>query len=62
MRTLLLLLVVGLVAGCQTPLPPVDPHMAWVDFSTPSPGGKLLMAGRHLEETPVVQALVVETL
>src|SRR5690606_15362150 len=46
MRTLLLLLVVGLVAGWQTPLPPVDPHMAWVDFSTPSPGGKLLMAER----------------
>lgn len=46
MRTLLLLLLVSLVAGCQTPLPTVDPNMAWVDFSTPSPGGKLLMAER----------------
>ncbi|WP_408003572.1 PA0061/PA0062 family lipoprotein [Pseudomonas granadensis] len=41
-----LLLSVSLLAGCQTPLPPVDPQMAWVDFSTPSPGGKLLMAER----------------
>ena len=61
MRTLLLLCVV-LVAGCQTPLPAVDPQMAWVDFSTPSPGGKLLMAerldnqrlddGRYFQVTP----------
>jgi hypothetical protein len=46
MRQLLLLLVASLVAGCQTPLPPVDPQMAWVDFSTPTPGGKVLMAER----------------
>ena len=46
MRQLLLLFVASLVAGCQTPLPPVDPQMAWVDFSTPTPGGKLLMAER----------------
>ena len=46
MRKLLLLLVVGFAAGCQTPLPPVDPQMAWIDFSTPTPGGKLLMAER----------------
>lgn len=62
MRTLLLLLVASLLAGCQTPLPPVDPQMAWVDFSTPTPGGKLLMAerldnqrlndGRYFQVTP----------
>ncbi|WP_247269497.1 MULTISPECIES: PA0061/PA0062 family lipoprotein [Pseudomonas] len=46
MRKLMLLLAVGVVAGCQTPLPPVDPQMAWVDFSTPTPGGKVLMAER----------------
>jgi len=46
MRQLLLLFAAGLLAGCQTPLPPVDPQMAWVDFSTPTPGGKLLMAER----------------
>ncbi|MBP3999783.1 MULTISPECIES: hypothetical protein [Pseudomonas] len=46
MRTMMLLLAVSLLAGCQTPLPPVDPNMAWVEFSTPSPGGKLLMAER----------------
>jgi hypothetical protein len=46
MRQLLLLLVASFVAGCQTPLPPVDPQMAWVDFSTPTPGGKVLMAER----------------
>jgi hypothetical protein len=46
MRQLLLLLIASLVAGCQTPLPPVDPQMAWVDFSTPTPGGKVLMAER----------------
>jgi hypothetical protein len=46
MRQLLLLLAASLVAGCQTPLPPVDPQMAWVDFSTPTPGGKVLMAER----------------
>jgi hypothetical protein len=46
MRQLLLLLVASFLAGCQTPLPPVDPQMAWVDFSTPTPGGKVLMAER----------------
>ncbi|WP_456024767.1 PA0061/PA0062 family lipoprotein [Pseudomonas protegens] len=46
MRQLLLLLIASLVAGCQTPLPAVDPQMAWVDFSTPTPGGKVLMAER----------------
>ncbi|MFJ2329018.1 MULTISPECIES: hypothetical protein [Pseudomonas] len=62
MRKLLSLIVASLLAGCQTPLPPVDPQMAWVDFSTPTPGGKLLMAerldnqrlndGRYFQVTP----------
>ncbi|MCU1762949.1 hypothetical protein NTD84_24930 [Pseudomonas sp. 14P_8.1_Bac3] len=46
MRRLLLLLAAGAFAGCQSPLPAVNPQMAWVDFATPSPGGKLLMAER----------------
>lgn len=46
MRRLLLLLAAGAFAGCQSPLPAVDPQMAWVDFATPTPGGKLLMAER----------------
>jgi len=62
MRQVLLLLAAILLAGCQTPLPPIDPQMAWVEFSTPSPGGKLLMAerldnqrlndGRYFQVTP----------
>ena len=46
MRRLLFLLAAGAFAGCQSPLPAVDPQMAWVDFATPTPGGKLLMAER----------------
>jgi hypothetical protein len=46
MRRLMLLLAASAVAGCQSPLPPVDPQMAWVDFSTPFPNDKLLMAER----------------
>jgi hypothetical protein len=41
------LLLLGFISmsGCATsPLPPVDPNMAWVDFATPMPGGKMLMA------------------
>ena len=44
-QALLLLALTGLVA-CSSPLPAVDPQQAWVDFSTPTPGGKLLMAER----------------
>jgi len=29
-----------------TPLPAVDPQQAWVDFATPTPGAKLVMAQR----------------
>lgn len=46
MRRLMLLLAASAVAGCLTPLPAVNPHMAWVDFSTPFPNDKLLMADR----------------
>ena len=46
MRRLLLLLVAGAIAGCQSPLPAINPQMAWVDFATPTPGGKLMMAER----------------
>lgn len=69
MRRLLLLLAAGAFAGCQSPLPAVNPQMAWVDFATPSPGGKLLMAerldhqrlsdGRFFQVTPGSHELLV---
>lgn len=46
MRRSSLLLAAVVIAGCQTALPPVDPQMAWVEFSTSSPGSKLIMAER----------------
>lgn len=46
MRRLLLLLTASAISGCLSPLPAVDPQMAWVDMSTPTPGGKLMMAER----------------
>lgn len=45
MRLRLLLLIFVSMSGCAlSPLPQVDPNMAWVDFATPTPGGKVLMA------------------
>ncbi|MBT2295161.1 hypothetical protein [Pseudomonas fluorescens] len=45
MRLTMLLLAFVSMSGCATsPLPQVDPNMAWVDFATPMPGGKMLMA------------------
>ena len=47
MRLPTLLLALVTLTGCTTsPLPPMHPNMAWVDFATPIPGGKLLMAER----------------
>jgi hypothetical protein len=46
MRRLMLLLAASVIAGCQSPLPAVNPQMAWVDFSVPFPNDKLLMAER----------------
>ncbi|PMY46223.1 MULTISPECIES: PA0061/PA0062 family lipoprotein [Pseudomonas] len=67
-QALLLLALTGLVA-CSSPLPAVDPQQAWVDFSTPTPGGKLLMAerldnqrlndGRYFQVTPGSHELMV---
>ena len=45
LTVLLLLALTGLVA-CTSPLPAVDPQQAWVDFATPTPGAKLVMAQR----------------
>ncbi|KJZ36788.1 hypothetical protein LOY55_00440 [Pseudomonas sp. B21-040] len=69
MRRLMLLLAASVVAGCQSPLPPVDPQMAWVDFSVPFPNDKLLMAerldkrrlndGRFFQVTPGSHELLV---
>lgn len=62
MRRLTLLLAASVVAGCQSPMPVVDPTMAWVDFAMPTSGGKVLMAdrvdkqrmtdGRYFQVTP----------
>lgn len=69
MRRLLLLLAAGAFVGCASPLPAVNLQMAWVDFATPSPGGKLLMAerldnqrlrdGRYFQVTPGSHELIV---
>lgn len=69
MRRLMLLLAASAVAGCSTPLPAVNPQMAWVDFSTPFPNDKLLMAerldnqrsrdGRFFQVTPGSHELTV---
>jgi len=69
MRTLMLLLAASVVAGCQTPMPAANPQMAWVDFSTPFPNDRLLMAerldkqrlvdGRFFEVAPGNHELIV---
>ncbi|MDZ3991231.1 hypothetical protein [Pseudomonas sp. Teo4] len=69
MRRLMLLLAATLVAGCQAPLPVADPQKAWVDFSTPFPNDRLLLAerldkqrlrdGRFFEVTPGSHELIV---
>ena len=47
MRQLLLTTTVLFLSACaSTPLPPVDPQQAWIDFATPTPGAKLVMAQR----------------
>ncbi|EJM53644.1 PA0061/PA0062 family lipoprotein [Pseudomonas sp. GM48] len=69
MYRLMLLLAVSVVAGCQTPMPTANPKMAWVEFSTPFPNDKLLMAerldkqrladGRFFEVMPGSHELIV---
>ena len=47
MRQLLLPVTALFLSACaMTPIPPADPHQAWVDFTTPTPGAKLVMAQR----------------
>ncbi|MCF5231487.1 hypothetical protein HU759_001145 [Pseudomonas sp. OE 28.3] len=47
MRQLLLPVTALFLSACaSTPIPPVDPHQAWIDFATPTPGAKLVMAQR----------------
>ncbi|RMT97637.1 hypothetical protein ALP39_03692 [Pseudomonas marginalis pv. marginalis] len=47
MRQLLLCVVAVFICACtSTPVPPADPQQAWVDFATPTPGAKLVMAQR----------------
>ena len=47
MRQLLLAITVLSLSACAlTPLPAVDPQQAWVDFATPTPNAKLVMAQR----------------
>ncbi|AWY41948.1 hypothetical protein DKY63_19380 [Pseudomonas putida] len=69
MCRLMLLLTAIAVTGCSTPMPAANPKMAWVDFSTPFPNDKLLMAerldgqrmrdGRYFEVTPGSHELTV---
>ncbi len=47
MRQLMLPVAALLLSACtSTPVPPMDPQQAWVDFATPTPGAKLVMAQR----------------
>lgn len=47
MRQLLLPFAALALGACtSTPIPAVDPLQAWVDFATPTPGAKLVMAQR----------------
>jgi hypothetical protein len=43
-KYMLLLGLVAMSGSASSPLPQVDPNMAWIDLATPMPGGKLLMA------------------
>ncbi|MCY1391986.1 hypothetical protein D9M71_68420 [compost metagenome] len=44
MRQPLIMLTLGTLGACASPLPPADPQFAWVDMFTI--GGKLVMADR----------------
>lgn len=70
MRQLLLCLAALLISACtSTPVPPADPQQAWVDFTTPTPGAKMVMAqrldgknlddGRYFQVPPGAHELMV---
>ena len=70
MRLFLVAVVALLSSACTTtPVPPADPHQAWVDFITPTPGAKLVMAqrldgknlddGRYFQMPPGAHELMV---
>ncbi|MHC2148986.1 PA0061/PA0062 family lipoprotein [Pseudomonas sp. 210_17 TE3656] len=69
MRRMMLLLAASVVAACQAPMPAANPQMAWVDFSTPFPNDRLLLAerldkqrlsdGRFFEVSPGRHELIV---
>ena len=60
MRQLLLPVTALFLGACaSTPIPPVDPHQAWIDFATPTPGAKLVMAQRLDGKNPFSNAGVV---
>lgn len=70
MRQIMLAVATLFLSACAlTPLPPVDPQQAWVDFATPTPGAKLVMAqrldgknlndGRFFQVTPGSHELMV---
>lgn len=47
MRQLLLPVAAVFLSACtSTPIAPVDPQQAWIDFATSTPGAKVLMAQR----------------
>ena len=47
MRQLVLPIAALLLSACALPpIPPMDAQQAWVDFATPTPGAKLVMAQR----------------
>jgi len=52
MRLPLLIVALSAIAGCVTPMPPMDPQQAWIDMTTTT--GKLVMAdkldGKRLDD------------
>ncbi|QHF42289.1 hypothetical protein PspS35_00225 [Pseudomonas sp. S35] len=70
MRQLLLCVAIVFIGACtSTPLPAADPQQAWVDFITPTPRAKLVMAqrldgknlndGRYFQMPPGAHELMV---
>jgi hypothetical protein len=70
MRPLLIAAAALLLSACTTtPVPSADPQQAWVDFITPTPGAKLVMAqrldgknlddGRYFQMPPGAHELMV---
>ena len=68
MRQPMLLIALGALGACASPLPPADPKQAWIDLYTITPGrlvmadrldGKRLDDGRFFQVSPGRHELIV---